>query len=341
MGEEDLRQRGLFIGLTPTDASNLEKIRALLESQTTGLIDQFHEHLAKFSELRRFLGDPQTLTHLKEAQQRYLLTLGKGWETLAYCEDRLQIGYHHERISLQLKWYLGAYGKLFELLSGTIVRHYEQQPQEIPGLLVTLSKIFLLDQELGIEAYYGILTERMDGLLVELADAQHRGKEASRWDVLTHVLNRKHLIEALEMEFHRSQRFKHPFSVLFMDIDHFKQLNDQHGHVFGDLVLETLGRKLRALVRPEDIVGRYGGEEFVIGLVECPADTAALIAERLRASISMTKITHNRHVMHATVSVGIASSNCEASSLEELLKKADAALYQAKELGRNRVAFIA
>ncbi len=339
--ENEICTRGNFVGFTSADSSNLQKIRAIVQNQAAEAIEQFYDHLAQFPEIARFLADPNTLHRLKESQRTYLLTLGEGWDTLDYCEDRLRIGHTHERISLQLKWYLGAYGKLFELLATQITRHYVQQPHEIPDLLVTLTKIFALDQQLAIEAYYGVTTERVDSLLTELAETQHRFKESSRWDGLTKVLNRKHLMESLEMEFHRSQRFKHSFTVIFLDIDYFKQINDRYGHAFGDHVLETIGEKLKKLVRPEDVVGRYGGEEFVVGLVECAADTAGIVAERLRASISMTNFSKDQQTIQITISLGFASLSPEISSLEELIKKADKALYQAKELGRNQVAFLA
>lgn len=338
--ENEIQKRSQFIGLSEADVPHLQEIRNIFHAHEDNIIEEFYNYLAQFAELSRFISDAATLQRIKGTQRTYLATLGQAWTSLDYCENRLTIGCTHERISLPPKWFVGAYGKLFELLSRHITEHYRHNPQRVPPLLTTLGKIFTFDQHLSLEAYYKVITERTDSLLNDLSEAQHRLEDTIRIDPLTQVLNRKYLLETLEMEFHRSKRFHRPFTVLFLDMDHFKKINDEYGHAFGDLVLETVGRKLPKLVRPSDVVGRYGGEEFVIGLVECPADRAGVIAERLRAEIGMTTITHDGHMLHATVSIGFSSVEPETASLDELLKKADKALYQSKALGRNQVAFM-
>ncbi|HEY6880405.1 MAG TPA: diguanylate cyclase [Polyangiales bacterium] len=154
-------------------------------------------------------------------------------------------------------------------------------------------------------------------------------------DPLTQVLNRGALEEALLAELDRG----HTFAVMFVDVDHFKKINDQYGHDTGDNVLRALGAHLKRTIRSNDIAGRYGGEEFVVCLSQCDPNFAPTIAERHREWIEKITFPAENHPEKVTASIGVAVFNPEVpdSSLTELLKRADAALYQAKHRGRNRV----
>jgi diguanylate cyclase (GGDEF)-like protein len=154
-------------------------------------------------------------------------------------------------------------------------------------------------------------------------------------DPLTQVLNRGALEEALLEELDRG----HTFAVMFVDVDHFKKINDKYGHDTGDNVLRALGAHLKRTIRSNDIAGRYGGEEFVVCLAKCDPNFAPTIAERHREWIEKIPFPPENHPDKITVSIGVAVFNPDVpdSSLSELLKRADAALYQAKHRGRNRV----
>jgi len=154
-------------------------------------------------------------------------------------------------------------------------------------------------------------------------------------DPLTGVHNRRHLFELGQREFQRAKRFKRPLSVLMVDIDRFKNVNDQYGHSTGDTVLLRLSGLLKTGVREFDIVGRYGGEEFVIILPETSASATFEVAERLRILIS--KAFENTDLPIITVSIGTASSQLETPDLDALIHFADIAMYAAKKSGGNRV----
>lgn len=156
-------------------------------------------------------------------------------------------------------------------------------------------------------------------------------------DALTGLYNRRGLFEIGHIEFTRSRRLEWPFSVIMIDIDHFKRVNDQYGHPAGDQVLQFMASKLSIVVRGTDIVGRYGGEEFAIFLSGSDGKAAMEMAERLRATIEKTLFFVEEDEIQITISLGIAEFNKNSPNLETLVARADQALYVAKHKGRNRV----
>ena len=136
-----------------------------------------------------------------------------------------------------------------------------------------------VDEIFVVETYYHAAMQRLEGSLCQLKDAHRQLEGLSRQDPLTSVNDRRALMEALVLEFHRSRRYRHPFALLFLDVEHFKKINDRHGHTFGDQMLCHVVQSARGTIRPPDIIGRYGGEEFVIGLVECDRAGALQIAD--------------------------------------------------------------
>lgn len=163
-------------------------------------------------------------------------------------------------------------------------------------------------------------------------------RELASHDGLTGLYNHRMYYVRLDEEFIRRHRFGTPISVLLLDIDHFKQVNDQYGHLAGDTVLKTLSELVMHSCRAMDIACRYGGEEITVILPETDADGALEIAERLRKTVEAQhfELGGSKNI-HITVSVGVATSSESLSSSKELTDSADCALYRAKEQGRNRV----
>jgi diguanylate cyclase (GGDEF)-like protein len=170
------------------------------------------------------------------------------------------------------------------------------------------------------------------------AELHARTAALAATDALTGLFNRRVFDVRLAEEVQRTRRFGQFFSLLLLDIDHFKRINDRHGHMFGDQVLRRLADVLRAQMREVDVVARFGGEEFVVVLPGTDATGAQQMAERLRASIAATDFAFGEQApVPVTVSVGTASFPEDAASGADLLAHADVALYQAKANGRNRV----
>jgi two-component system, cell cycle response regulator len=166
-----------------------------------------------------------------------------------------------------------------------------------------------------------------------------RLEELATTDALTRLLNRRALLDRLSVELDRARRFKQQLSLLMVDIDHFKSVNDQHGHLVGDAILRDMGTLLNGAVRTVDVVARYGGEEFVVILPETSTDGAAVFGERLREKIAEHRFDLGTEpIFHLTCSVGVASfPSPRVASTEDLFARADEALYRAKSGGRNQV----
>ena len=160
-------------------------------------------------------------------------------------------------------------------------------------------------------------------------------------DVLTGISNRRKLLDELETEFLRTQRLHHGFAVLMLDIDKFKAVNDTHGHAAGDVVIQRVAAISARLIRHVDSIGRWGGEEFVVLLREQTLGDALLIAERIRQAIADAPVQVSPDsTLPVTCSVGVAVLNATDASVQSVVDRADQALYQAKNAGRNRVAHL-
>ena len=182
---------------------------------------------------------------------------------------------------------------------------------------------------------YDVTNVAINKLQLETANTQLQ--ELAQHDGLTALLNRRHWESCLDREFSRHTRYNNPASLVLFDIDHFKMLNDTHGHPAGDEVIRQVAGVTRLMVRDTDYAGRYGGEEFVVLLPDTPLEGARLFAERLRKAIEELNIVHEQQSLKCTVSIGVACTHPGMPSYQMLIEEADKALYQAKSAGRNRV----
>lgn len=174
----------------------------------------------------------------------------------------------------------------------------------------------------------------------ELYRAQETLRSIASTDILTGLSNRASLFLKLEELFNKHIGKENSMSLLFVDIDHFKNINDTHGHLAGDQVLKKVSTLLKESIRPDDVIGRYGGEEIIIGLDNCSTASARELAERIRTRIERTHIPisadSDSKTITVTISIGVASVNKLIDGIEQLIAKADDAIYRAKSLGRNQ-----
>lgn len=212
---------------------------------------------------------------------------------------------------------------------------YLKKPIEDLGLFALLIRQILQKQSLAREnnRLMSDLRERN----TELKSANSKLTSMATTDPLTGVYNRRYLLGRLDQQFQQTVRYGNSFAVLMMDIDHFKRINDHYGHQVGDAVLQHFVKVVQGLIRATDLLGRYGGEEFVLVLHGTEPEQAEATADRLRSEIERTAFVSAAVNLNFTVSVGVATAPaCGAQSPADLIKLADDALYRAKSEGRNR-----
>ncbi len=239
------------------------------------------------------------------------------------------------------------------LLSGLLVAIIFTRSSLSPTLILVSLLLLLINNSLGWLSitHFKRLERRHCSRLQAEREAnrrlmeeikEHRAVEArlrhmACIDGLTGIANRRHFFELAEQELRRARRDGTPLALCMVDVDLFKQLNDRHGHGVGDLALSIVAECCQSVLRESDVLGRYGGEEFVIALPLADLDTAAAIAERLRESVSALRLPMLDAVTPLTVTVGISRIEAGESALDPALQRADRALYAGKARGRNCV----
>jgi len=174
-------------------------------------------------------------------------------------------------------------------------------------------------------------------IAIENAHMFEKVEQMAIADTLTGLYNRRHFYDLGDREIERNKRYHSPLSILLIDLDHFKKINDLYGHDTGDHVLQEVTRSFANALRKMDIPGRLGGEEFVILLPETQVDQAVYVAERLRQVVENTRIKAGSELVSITASIGVATMNPDIPNLQALINSADKAMYLAKDGGRNRV----
>ncbi len=160
--------------------------------------------------------------------------------------------------------------------------------------------------------------------------------DAAFRDPLTGLYNRRYVFDIFRNELAKFRRYGDPFSVIVIDADHFKQVNDQYGHCAGDVALKAIADACNTSVRDTDVVGRFGGEEFIVLLPHTNAPAASIVAERIRKTMSRSELDSQGHRFGVSLSLGIAEAGVHADEFDELIAAADRALYEAKNAGRNQ-----
>ncbi len=208
-------------------------------------------------------------------------------------------------------------------------------PMVVEGETIGALNVYRSGEEAGFNAQEARVIERfcaMAALAFNSARQRERLRTLARTDSLTGILNRRAYFERISEELARGKRTDTPVSVVLLDIDHFKPVNDEHGHAEGDRVLQAIAGKLQTTVRTDETVARYGGEEFALIAARADSGQAVELAERVRAAIAEVEV-RGRSV---SASAGVATWPADGDSADHLLEAADAALYAAKRAGRDR-----
>ena len=331
------RRRALLglIGLEKADHAHAAWLQKnVIAPHIDQIIDEFYRRLWKHPQAENVLKQGYELSHLRATQRAYLLTLGIGFDHAAYFESRLRVGIAHAHVPVPLALYQASYSLLQSLILKRLSASSAKARARYRALAACLIKIAALDMSLAIETYHdarmGVLRKSIRALRGKALDL-HRRMDT---DAFTGLVNHARILTILKQEIAKAGG--RPVSVIIADVDVFKSINDAYGHLIGDKVLQGITGRLRSAARSGDVVGRYGGDEFLIVLKDTPARTARVIAERMRARVGDEPFDFDGRAVRVTLSVGVATARA-ADGDEALIARADAALYRAKRAGRNRV----
>ncbi|TDY02811.1 diguanylate cyclase [Thiohalophilus thiocyanatoxydans] len=311
--------------------------RHVIQPNVDEIVDKFYDFMLSHDRFRPYLEDKVLIARLKKSQRNYLYTLGVEFDTPNYFEERIHVGTIHKQVGLPTTLYQSAYTKLLGIIIDKIPASNEQPGANRRELESFARRITAFDMSLAIHSYHVEHIQEMQVSLNTLRTEGAQLRDQVTTDELTGVHTRNSIMEIFSRMLTQSRSQKTNLSLAMVDLDHFKQINDTHGHLAGDKVLKEVGEKIQGLLRSEDFVGRYGGEEFMIILNNTDLAGSNIVMERLRSSVSDNpiEIDDDQHIQ-VTLSAGVTTLR-EEDDEDSFFHRADEALYEAKNGGRNRV----
>jgi diguanylate cyclase (GGDEF)-like protein len=334
----DIEERLSLLGLGgPAVLMIAEELQShVIQPNVYGIVEDFYDALEPLPQFQALVQGLEQINHLKMTQRRYLLSMGQGFDTPEYFESRLRVGFAHQRAGVSLSLYQSFYCQLQNMLLALIPDEIRQKPDAFAELAQFIVKITSLDMSLAIDAYHSTQVHTLEDSITICRAESETLRRSLRFDTVTRVHSRAYVVQALAERLEAAQESHQPLCVVMADLDHFKKINDTHGHLVGDQVLHDVATRMATGARSSDIVGRYGGEEFLIIVENATLDVVRDLAERIRIRVLADPFMENAEKLFITLSLGVAEARPEDSA-ESLIERADQAMYEAKAAGRNRV----
>ena len=308
----------------------------VIRPNTDLILDSFYESLTGIEAFKEILSRHSDPERLKKTQRRYLLSLGVDFDQRQYFEERLRVGSVHHRIGVPQHMYQCSFQTLQFLLIQNIPVSLRCDETAFQRMIHFILKITALDMSLAVESYCATKVDGLEKTLELERGENERLNHLATTDLLTqlhnHAYSRHLLADALRFALEN----RSPLCLIMADLDHFKKINDLHGHLVGDQVLRIAAARMIACARADDEICRYGGEEFMFILRDTDADEGKEIAERMRMRINSDAIRGRDQNISLTLSLGIAEAR-GGDCVDRLIDRADAALYAAKLAGRDCV----
>jgi len=339
--EFDIEHRKMLISLTDADVASLISCKSTIEKYVDNIISDFYIQQTSIPEIALLIGDADTLNRLKAAQRRYILDLFSGLYDLEYVNNRCRIGLVHKRIGVEPKLYLSGVLCLKELLRISIDKHFTNEESRREAR-IALDKLLMFDVTLVFETYIRSLVteieagkEKSDSYAIILEEKvrarTQQLDELSQHDSLTSLLNTRQLNKILMTALRGAQRQHQPISVVYIDVNDFKLINDTEGHQRGDEVLQSIGYAISGCARLDDYCFRYGGDEFFVILNNCTAQQAR--------DIYVVALEKKMQEIGISLSIGIAETGPSYFIDEMLLvRQADENMYLCKQAHRAKKA---
>lgn len=343
INEHEIVLRKRLFGFTEKDVSNLMACREWITEHLDEIIEEFYRQQVAEPEIALIIGDHDTLMLLKGSMRHYILDLFQGYYDEDYVNKRLRVGKVHKRIGLTPKLYMSAVWSMMSILDRSLC-----QMRSIPVDCVhcqdvheSLHKLLLFDTQLVFDTYINSMTTEIlaskrevekyaESLEERIAERTIQLRELALRDPLTKLFNQRAFYDHLHRELSFAERNNSSVCLVYFDLNCFKQLNDSQGHKAGDALLETVAGAMTKALRDTDLPCRYGGDEFCIIQPNTVIPQAKSICNRLIETFDC-QTTHG-----ITFSMGIAQSGPEKHlAMNEMVKFADAKMYQAKELSHD------
>ncbi len=328
--EFEIEHRKLLLSIKEKDAKALKNFKPCVEKHLEEIISSFYVQQTRIPEIEILIGDSGTLERLKAAQRIYILDLFSGIYDVEYVNSRCRIGLVHKRIGVEPKFYLAGVLCLKNMLS-VVIEESETDTVQAQKIWSALDKLLMFDITLVFDTYIRSLVSEIeveknksDSYAISLEEkVRVRTKqldELARMDSLTGLLNTRQLHEILEKSLRSAQRRREPMTVLYIDVDDFKIVNDTQGHQQGDEILQSVGHAILGCARLEDFCFRYGGDEFFVILTNCTA--------RQAREIYVTNLEKRMAVLDISLSIGVAQTGADNFISElALIKQADEDMY--------------
>ena len=306
--------------------------KLVLDPNLEVIIEGFYSYLQSHQEYKTYFQPGEQLTRMAQTQEAYLRSLGENFHSPDYFENRLQIGVTHNRINLPPRLYECAYTKLKEI----IVAHIpdDMTADEKNKIQLFLNRIISLDIALALESYYQSQLGSLQGSIEELRQSKEQLQQRSLIDSLTGANTRAAVLGLISKLIQQYQNNGAIFSVIMCDIDNLGQVNDQLGHMAGDLVLKKTVEQIKSRIRNKDVIGRYGGDEFLIILRDTVEKDAINVMNNLITYIRDQALKIGDTSINIQISYGIIGIEKE-DSLPGLLDRVDKALLKAKSIKKS------
>jgi diguanylate cyclase (GGDEF)-like protein len=331
---ERLNLLGLGGPSVPMIAAELQS--HVIQPHVDSIIEEFYDALEQTAQFQAMVQGRAQINHLKMTQRKYLLALGREFDSLDYFESRLRVGAAHERAGVSLSLYQSFYCQLQNMLLSLVPGEIRQKPDAFAELAQFIIKITSLDMSLAIETYHSTQVHDLEDSITFCRAESELLRRSLRFDTVTRVHSRAFVVQALTEGLSSARQRDEPLCAVMADLDHFKDINDAHGHQVGDHILHDVATRMVTGARSSDIVGRYGGEEFLIIFENASLDVAHDLAERIRIRVLGDPFIEDSRKIYVTVSLGVAQARA-GDDAETLIRRADMALYEAKTAGRNCV----
>ena len=343
ISDVEIGRRKDLLNLTSEDFKALVTHKSLIEENMDYIVETFYKQQTQIDEISLLIGDADTLRRLQNALRKYVLDLFSGYYDTEYVNNRLRIGLVHKRIGVEPKLYLSAVRTLTKILIDKLTDSIEDKAQ-LYDTKNALDKLLYFDITLVFDTYIGSLVGEIEtakqrtevyakSLEDKVAERTKQLEELSRVDPLTNIYNQRAMYDYLRLELATVKRNKTKLSMIYFDVDKFKQINDKEGHIKGDEVLKKVGQILQSSAREIDIPCRYGGDEFTIILPNCDIKNAKKICEKIIKDFS------DKYPKYY-LSFGISETGTDVYvDSDQLIKMADEKMYLAKQESGFQIRF--